>query len=46
MYKWYFGVHETPESKAEAIARMALGFCGGGTALAVLLILIVRWWLV
>lgn len=45
MYKWYFGPNNTPESKAEAIARMALGMGGGSLVVAVLFIMIARWWL-
>ena len=43
MYKWYFGVNNTPERKTEAIAQMALGIGGGGLVLGSLFILAVRW---
>lgn len=43
MYKWYFGVNNTPERKSEAIAQMVLGMGGGSLVVTTLFILAVRW---
>lgn len=44
-YEWYFGRNVAPESKAEAIAHIALGIGGCCVMLVTLFVLVVRWWL-